>query len=217
MTMKLVKMSCSGAKISGWRVRLVVDLPAFEDVVGLMALLSSGALEEGAFKDGEEEAPKKPAPAAPEEVESKTVRNRVAKALDKRGAAREEASGKGNSKPTVSARTRRRRAKAALANASGPGIEPQRTEALEFDPEPAAEAPEQAPQVEVPAALVSATSFRQVMTWMVEQELTGAADIVAKCEELRPHVPAIGRLRGDLTERVARALSVLALNAGASA
>lgn len=60
-----------------------------------------------------------------------------------------------------------------------------------------------------PADLVAATSFRQVMTWMLGQGIKTKEEITAKCEELREQVPAIARLSGDLAERVGRALEVI--------
>lgn len=47
------------------------------------------------------------------------------------------------------------------------------------------------------------------MVWMLANGVTTAPAIVAKCGELREHVPAIARLSGDLTDRVGRALEVL--------
>ena len=66
----------------------------------------------------------------------------------------------------------------------------------------------------VPKELAGASSFRQVMAWMVKNVGDDKDLIVAKVEELRSEVPAIGRLSGNIDERVERALSVLALNSG---
>jgi hypothetical protein len=69
-------------------------------------------------------------------------------------------------------------------------------------------------KVTIPVELVSASSFRQVMDWMVKNGFTKGDAIVKKCEELRAHVPAVSRLSGELSERVERALSVIALSKG---
>lgn len=61
----------------------------------------------------------------------------------------------------------------------------------------------------VPPDLLNATSFRQVMTWMLDNGFKDEISIVAKCDEFRTSVPAIARLSGDLKDRVARALEVL--------
>lgn len=62
----------------------------------------------------------------------------------------------------------------------------------------------------IPPELVNATSFRHIMVYLLNKEgLRDHAAIVARCEALRPYVGAIGRLAGDLNERVARALEVL--------
>lgn len=61
-----------------------------------------------------------------------------------------------------------------------------------------------------PAVLVTATSFKTVMMWMLgEGGFTKVEDIVRRCELWRDNVPAIQRLGGDLNERVARAFEVL--------
>lgn len=65
---------------------------------------------------------------------------------------------------------------------------------------------------ELPFALVGAPSFRQVMSWMLENGYTTQAAISERCEEIRTQVPAIDRLSGDLRERVGRALEVMALS-----
>lgn len=61
----------------------------------------------------------------------------------------------------------------------------------------------------VPAELASATSFRQVMAYMLSQGLKDVPSIVAQCNAYRDGCPAIARLSGDLTDRVGRALEVL--------
>jgi len=68
--------------------------------------------------------------------------------------------------------------------------------------------------VEAPAELVGATSFRQVMNWMLANGIKTQAEIVAACEKYRSAVPAIARLSGDLSDRVGRALEVLRMEQG---
>jgi hypothetical protein len=71
---------------------------------------------------------------------------------------------------------------------------------------------------EVAPELVAATSFRHVLLWLLDRGITTPEAIIAKCEELRPHVPAISRLPADITDRVNRALVILvAERAGTSA
>jgi hypothetical protein len=60
--------------------------------------------------------------------------------------------------------------------------------------------------------LVASSSFRQVIVWMKANGFTAADAIVAECERIRPAVPTIQRLGGDLKDRVARALVVLGTN-----
>jgi len=74
---------------------------------------------------------------------------------------------------------------------------------------PPAAAPAPASLADVPDVLVNATSFRQVMTWMLDRGLKTQEDIVRECEKWRGVVPAISRLSGDLNDRVGRALEVL--------
>jgi hypothetical protein len=73
--------------------------------------------------------------------------------------------------------------------------------------------PAAVPAGDVPAALATATSLRQVMEWMIANGFDTTDKAVAKCEELRPHIPALGRIAGDLRERVSRAIAVLTMPA----
>lgn len=78
-------------------------------------------------------------------------------------------------------------------------------------PAPAA----QATAPTAPPSLLACTSFRQVMTVMIELGHKTPEAITAQCELYRDQVPAIARLSGNLTERVGRALEVLGLEAKA--
>lgn len=89
--------------------------------------------------------------------------------------------------------------------------------AAEPAPTPAA-TPAPAAQAAAPTAppsLLACTSFRQVMTVMIELGHKTPEAITAQCELYRDQVPAIARLSGNLTERVGRALEVLGLEAKA--
>ena len=78
---------------------------------------------------------------------------------------------------------------------------PTETPAAEPAPDPGGSA--------VPAEMLTYTSFRQVMNWMLANGYTNTEAIALKCEELKPHIPAIGKLAGDITDRISRALEVL--------
>lgn len=89
--------------------------------------------------------------------------------------------------------------------------------AAEPAPTPAA-TPAPAAQAAAPTAppsLLACTSFRQVMTVMIELGHKTPEAITTECEKYRDQVPAIARLSGNLTERVGRALEVLGLEAKA--
>jgi hypothetical protein len=73
------------------------------------------------------------------------------------------------------------------------------------------------PVISAPPALATATSFRQVMQWVIDQGLRDPAAIEQKLGELHASVPVLQRLGGDLKERIARALTVMLPQDGATA
>lgn len=77
---------------------------------------------------------------------------------------------------------------------------------------------EQAVEVpaDLPAELLAATNFRQVMIWMVANKVDDPAEILRRCESWRVHIPAVARLpQGSLPDRISRALTVLQMEQAA--
>lgn len=66
-----------------------------------------------------------------------------------------------------------------------------------------------ADETPVPTGLANAQSFRQVMDWMLANGLKTKDKILGACNQYKGSVPAIGRLSGDLGERIDRALVAL--------
>lgn len=60
-----------------------------------------------------------------------------------------------------------------------------------------------------PPEVVSATAFRSVLTWMVDNGYNDVDTIVPLCEAWRDQVPALGRMAGNIRNRVERALTAL--------
>lgn len=65
--------------------------------------------------------------------------------------------------------------------------------------------------VELPKELLAATSFRQVISWMLENGHKDKKEILALCEAWRDKVPAIAKLAGDLGDRIARGLELMSV------
>lgn len=57
--------------------------------------------------------------------------------------------------------------------------------------------------------LQESTTFRQVMEWLISLGYKTSETIVPQIESLKPHIPAIQRLAGNLDQRVGRALIAL--------
>lgn len=82
-------------------------------------------------------------------------------------------------------------------------------EAVQAAPPPNPDEP-----VEVPSALVGVTSFGKVVDWFVAPDgggyrLDQAQEIGDKCVALKAHVPVIGRVGGDIHDRVRRRIAVI--------
>lgn len=106
--------------------------------------------------------------------------------------------------------TKGKPAEAPLVKAPALPKEPEQVTLLEAEVAPkAATAKKGAKAVPAPKEVVSASSFKGIMEWMLANGHAEVDEVAAMCEGWREQVPAIARLGGDLKERIARALEVL--------